>query len=57
MSKGFMIRSSAFKHQPIDTKKEKDTEKDKEKTDINSKCYVTIRKLVKLIDKAIKSIQ
>ena len=57
MSKGFMIRSSAFKHQPIDTKKEKDTEKDKENTDINSKCYVTIRKLVQLIDKAIKSIQ
>ena len=37
MSKGFMIRSSAFKHQPIDTKKEKDTDTDNDNTAITSK--------------------
>ena len=39
------------------TKKEKGTEKDKDKTEINSKDYDTIRRLVKDSDKMIKNKQ
>ena len=51
MYKGFMIHSSDFKHQPMDTKKDKDTENDREKTEINSTDFQIIRKLVQETDK------
>ena len=57
MYKGLIIHERAFKNQPMNKKTENDTEKDKDKTDINNKEYETIRKLVKLNDKVIKTIK
>ena len=54
MYKGLIIRSSDFKFQPLDTKTEKETEKYTDHTDIHSKDYETIRKLVKETDKMIQ---
>ena len=56
MYKGFMIHSSDFKHQPMDTKKDKETETDKDKTEIHNKDYETIRKLVKENEQTIQRI-
>ena len=55
MYKGLIIHSSDSKFQPMDTKKEKETYTDKDKTDITSKDYEAIRKLVKDHDKTIKN--
>ena len=44
MYTGFMIHSSDCKHQPMDTKKDTETEKDKDNAEINNKDYETIRK-------------
>ena len=54
MYKGLIIRSRDSKIQPMDTKKDKDTEKVKDKTDINSSSYETIRKLATELDKTMK---
>ena len=34
-----MIHSSGCKHQPMDTKKDKKAEKDKDKTEVNNAYY------------------
>ena len=51
-----MIHSSDCKHQPMDTKKDTDTEKDKDNAEINNKDYETIRKPVNDYDKTIKTL-
>ena len=53
MYKGLIIHSSDSKFQPMDTMKEKETEKDQDKTEIKSKDYETIRRLVKENDKTL----
>ena len=47
MYKGLLIHGSDVKAQPMDTKKEHETEKDKEQTETHSKDYATKRKIVK----------
>ena len=54
MYKGFMINSSGLGHQPMETKKDKDTETDKDKTKINNEVYET-RKLVTETVKIVKT--
>ena len=52
MYKILIIHSSDSKFQPMDTKRDKDNDKAKGKTEIYSKDDKTIRKLVKDSDKA-----
>ena len=51
-----MIHSSDCKHQPMDTKKDTETEKDKDNAEINNKDYETIRKPVTDYDKTIRTL-
>ena len=51
-----MIHSSDCKHQPMDTKKDTETETNKDNAEINNKDYETIRKPVNDYDKTIKTL-
>ena len=51
-----MIHSSDCKHQPLDTKKDTETETNKDNAEINNKDYETIRKPVNDYDKTIKTL-
>ena len=51
MYKGLLIHGHDVKAQPMDTKKEHETEREKEQTETHSKDYEAIRKLVKDTDK------
>ena len=52
-----MIHGSDFKAQPMDTKKEQGHRERKKPTELNSKDYEAIRKLVKYNDKPIQNIK